>query len=64
VWEPCGGGVVRVVVMKIISFNIRGLGATEKRTEIRRLVSERKSTVLCIQESKLEVVDEFLCRSL
>ena len=63
-WEPCGGGVVRVVVMKIISFNIRGLGATEKRTEIRRLVSERKSTVLCIQESKLEVVDEFLCRSL
>jgi exonuclease III len=50
--------------MKIISFNIRGLGAAEKKKEVRRLVSERKPSVLCIQESKLEVVDDFLCRSL
>jgi hypothetical protein len=27
-------------------------------------VLEKKPTVLCIQESKLEVVDEFMCRSL
>ena len=53
-----------MVAMKIISVNIRGLGAVEKKREIRRLVSEKKLTVLCIQESKFEVVDEFLCRSL
>jgi len=50
--------------MKIISFNIRGLGAVEKRREIWRLVSDRKLTVLCIQETKMEVMDDFLCRSL
>jgi len=42
--EGCGE---RVVFMKIISFNIKGLGALEKRREIHRLVSERKLTVLC-----------------
>ncbi|KEH17203.1 endonuclease/exonuclease/phosphatase family protein [Medicago truncatula] len=47
----------------MLSFNSRGLGAPEKRREINWLVSERKPTLLCIQESKLEVVDEFLCRS-
>nr|ABN08665.1 reverse transcriptase - beet retrotransposon, putative [Medicago truncatula] len=50
--------------MKILSVNIRGLGAPEKRREIHRLVAERKLTVLCLQETKLEVVDEFLCRSI
>jgi len=47
--------------MKIISFNIRGLGAVVKKREIRRLVLEKKPAVLCIQEMKMEVVDEFLC---
>jgi len=50
--------------MKILSVNIRGLGTVEKRREIRRLVSKKRPSVLCIQETKLGVVDELLCRSL
>ncbi|KEH22552.1 hypothetical protein MTR_7g053420 [Medicago truncatula] len=42
----------------------RGLGTVEMRREIQRLVSERRSSVLCIQETKLGVVDEFSCMSL
>jgi len=50
--------------MKIISYNDRGMGGGEKRREVQRLVRERKPWVVCIQETKLEVVDDFLCRSL
>ncbi|GAU10944.1 hypothetical protein TSUD_112380 [Trifolium subterraneum] len=48
--------------MKIVSFNIRGLGAVEKRRELRRLVLEKKVDILCIQETKLEVVEDSLVR--
>ncbi|MCH92576.1 cytochrome P450, partial [Trifolium medium] len=41
-----------------------GLGAGEKRREIRRLISESKVDILCLQESKLEVVDIGLIRFL
>jgi hypothetical protein len=50
--------------MKIFSFNIHGLGMAEKRREIRRLIVEKNPDVFCIQETKLEVVDDVLCRSL
>lgn len=50
--------------MKILSYNVRGLGRAEKRREVQRLVREKKPWVVCIQETKLEVVDDFLCRSL
>jgi len=47
-----GGGEVWVGAMKILSVNIRGLGTVEKRREIRRLVSEKRSSLLCTQETK------------
>ncbi|GAU51648.1 hypothetical protein TSUD_414700 [Trifolium subterraneum] len=50
--------------MKILSYNVCGLGAVEKRRELRRLISERRVDVLCIQESKMEVVEESLIRYL
>jgi len=50
--------------MKIFSFNVRGLGTGEKKREIRRLISEKSPDVFCIQETKLEVVDDVMCRSL
>ncbi|GAU46455.1 hypothetical protein TSUD_402220 [Trifolium subterraneum] len=50
--------------MKIFSYNIRGLGAGEKRREVRRLIMEKRPDVFCLQETKLEVVDDALCRSL
>ena len=52
------------VPMKIISYTVRGLGGFEKRSEIRRLVSIKKLVVLCLQESKLNVVDELSIKAI
>jgi len=54
----------RVVAMKIITYNERGLGGFEKRNEVRRLVSEKQPYVLCIQETKLSVVDALVVMTL
>jgi hypothetical protein len=40
-------GRVREVSMKIITYNVRGLGGGEKRAEVRRLVNE-KSHWCCV----------------
>lgn len=50
--------------MKILSYNISGVGSRAKRREIRELNSFLKSEVCCIQESKKEVVKEGLCKAL
>jgi exonuclease III len=43
--------------MKIISWNVRGLGGVEKRREVCQLVREKNPSILCIQETKLTVFD-------
>jgi len=45
--------------MKMLSYNVRGLGALEKRKEVIRLVSEKSPFMLCIQKSKMCVVNDF-----
>ncbi|PNX56988.1 cytochrome p450, partial [Trifolium pratense] len=50
--------------MKIISWNIRGLGGPEKRKEVRKMVGELKPFILCIQETKLQTCDTFLSSTL
>jgi len=50
--------------MKVISYNVRGLGGTEKRVEVRRLVQEKNPNVLCIQESKLGFVDDNVIKAI
>ncbi|MCH79554.1 cysteine-rich receptor-like protein kinase [Trifolium medium] len=50
--------------MKILSWNIRGLGGMEKKKEVRDLVKEKNPWFLCLQETKLGVCDDFLCASL
>jgi len=50
--------------MKIVSWNVRGLGGFEKRREVWKLVSEKSPFIVCIQETKLENVDSFLCSTL
>jgi len=54
---------VCVVLIKIISWNIRGLGDFEKRREVSQLVREKKSFIICIQETKLSVFDGVVCKS-
>ena len=51
------------VVMKIISWNVCGLGWFEKRREVGQLVREKKHFILCIQETKLVSFDVHLCKS-
>jgi len=50
--------------MKILSYNVRGLGGHDKRNEVRRLVSEKSPFVFCIQESKFCVVHDFLVKAI
>ncbi|MCI41742.1 cytochrome P450, partial [Trifolium medium] len=50
--------------MKIISGNIRGLGGLEKRNEVRKLVGDLNPLILCLQETKLQTCDDFLCSTL
>jgi len=50
--------------MKILSYNVRGLGTFEKRNEVRKLVTDNKPFVLCIQETKMGTVDEMLVSTL
>jgi exonuclease III len=44
--------------MRIISYNIRGLRGLAKKKEIQKLISSQKPKVLCIQETKMEVIEQ------
>lgn len=50
--------------MKILSYNIRGAGRRVKRKEVRDLVRKEGIDFCCIQESKLEIVDERIGRAI
>ncbi|KAL8523173.1 hypothetical protein ACS0TY_013224 [Phlomoides rotata] len=50
--------------MKMLSYNIRGLGSRAKRREIRESIARYDIDFCCIQESKLEIVDDFVCRAI
>jgi exonuclease III len=41
---------------KIISLNVRGMNEPKKRTKIRRLLREQKADIMCLQETKMEVI--------
>ncbi|GLT45515.1 hypothetical protein SLA2020_193430 [Shorea laevis] len=50
--------------MKVISFNVRGLGSLVKRKEISKLVRIENLDFLFLQETKLEGIEMSLCRLL
>lgn len=50
----------RQVVMRIVSFNCRGLGGRTKRSTVRELVCKEKVEFLCLQETKTDMVDDRL----
>jgi exonuclease III len=66
--EFVGGFVVVwcgwVRVMKLLSWNIRGLGGFEKRIEVRLLVGEKLPCIVCLQETKLSTFDSSLVAAL
>ena len=59
-WGVVDGGV-RMCEMRLLSWNVRGLGGLEKRKEVKDLVREKAPIVLCIQETKMQLIDDFLC---
>lgn len=46
-----------------MSYNIRGVGSDLKRREVQELIFKQKIDMICIQESKLELVNEVICHS-
>ena len=59
----CGGQGVEVE-MKIISYNVRGLGGGDKREEVQRLVLDKHPLVMCLQETKLQVLNDAILQSI
>ena len=50
--------------LRILTWNIRGLNNPRKRKVLKNLLHDWKVDVVCLQESKLDVVDQRLIRSL
>jgi len=50
--------------MKLISWNVWGLGGFEKRREVKLLVREKCPFILCLQETKLVIFDDMVCKSI
>lgn len=44
--------------MRLFPFNVRGLGSTVKTKEVKDLIKNQKVQFCCLQETKLEVVDD------
>lgn len=50
--------------MRIISWNVRGLGWGERRTVVKELVRRCMVDILCLQETKRERYGEWLMREI
>lgn len=55
------GALARIVIMKLISYNIRGLGGLAKKKEMLNLIRKQKPNLICIQETKMEFINRALC---
>ncbi|KAL8554575.1 hypothetical protein ACS0TY_002678 [Phlomoides rotata] len=49
--------------MKILSFNVRGLGKKAKRREIREMIAKHRIEFCCLQEIKLETMEDGICKA-
>jgi len=54
---------VRVWDMKLLSWNVGGLGGHEKIKVVRSLVKDKNPLILCLQETKLQMCDDRVCSS-
>ena len=50
--------------LKILSWNVRGVNDSSKRKLIKSVVRKQKVDLLCIQETKMQVMSEGVVRSL
>jgi len=47
--------------MKIITYNVKGLGSWEKRKDVLKMVKQQRHMVMYIQETKLKIIDNYIC---
>lgn len=58
----CGCGCESYcLMMKLCSYNIRGFGGSSKKKEVSQIVRANKLDMICIQETKAEVVYHRMC---
>jgi exonuclease III len=50
--------------LRILSWNVRGLNDREKRLRIRSLLKDWNADVICLQETKMELITGQVVRSL
>ena len=50
--------------LKIISWNVRGLNDRDKRLQVRNMVRRWRPDVICLQETKMELITRAVIRSL
>ena len=50
--------------LKIISWNVRGLNCKVKRSQIKNALKLWKGEVICLQETKMEIIGRAVVRSL
>lgn len=53
-----GTNLLSFYEIKILSWNVRGLNAKEKRMIVKSLLQEWKADVVCLQETKLKEVSK------
>lgn len=46
--------------MRILSYNVRGFGSRVKKKEIKDMIRKHKVELHCIQQTKTEVISDFL----
>src|ERR1044072_299493 len=49
--------------MKIASFNVRGLGNKVKWRKIRDIIAKEGVDMMCIQETKMKLIDRKICNA-
>ena len=50
--------------MNIVTYNVRGLGRGVKWAAIRRLIKKENVDMICIQETKKEIIEKTMCQAL
>ena len=50
--------------LKIISWNVRGLNEWDERLRVRNLIKNWRLDIVCLQETKLELITRAMIRSL
>lgn len=48
------------VKMELVSWKVHGLNSLARRKALRETVDSTRATIWCVQESKLDVVDQFI----